>query len=61
MNGHLPDGIEFMREGMLVTVGLGKNHGRDYVDVHLENGIPIVLKDIHFQRRLMILVALINC
>jgi hypothetical protein len=160
MNGHLPDGIVFTREGVPVTVGLGKNHGRDYVYVGLEipegktvvlrtyaikldrrdsrparesvfpnispvgtpiltsysrepalqkemlpvntplvgsttvdhamvlhknfwfaayiepasaqdiwitlpeftiNGIPIVLKDIHFQRRLMILVALINC
>jgi hypothetical protein len=25
------------------------------------NGIPVVLKDIHFRRRLMIMVALINC
>jgi hypothetical protein len=25
------------------------------------NGIPVGLEDIHFQRRLMILVALINC
>ena len=25
------------------------------------NGIPVSLEDIHFQRRLMIMVALINC
>lgn len=84
MNRHLPEGIVFTCEGVPVTVRLGKNDGRDYVDVRLE--IPegktavlrtyaikvdrhdsrparesVFLKDIHFQRRLMILVALINC
>ncbi len=46
MNGHLPEGIVFTREGVQVTVRLGKNHGRDYVDVQLEipEGKTVVLR-----------------
>jgi hypothetical protein len=46
MNKHLPEGIAFTREGVRVTVRLGKQGSRDYVDVRLEipAGKTVVLR-----------------
>jgi hypothetical protein len=46
MNGHLPVGVVFTREGVQVTVRLGEHDARDYVDVQLEipEGKTVVLR-----------------